>query len=174
MTCNAGCPSLVKGLMPLPFPVFFSVRNPDHELQVAQMVKDRTGLPVVCGHMLSFKLGAIERAITVWWTCPVDFHDQWSDSIHTGCHAGVRAFCAPDDCQGGTGPFWRRNRPGKGRWKPFYPARRPVSSGHGIFPAVRMPWWWIWAVRPPIWPFYPGAGLKWTPTAPWWAPGRPM
>ena len=60
-------PEFGKGLDAIAVSGFFSVRNPDHELQVAQMVKDRTGLPVVCGHMLSFKLGAIERAITVWW-----------------------------------------------------------------------------------------------------------
>ncbi len=60
-------PNFSKGLDAIAVSGFFSVRNPDHELQVAQMIKDRTGLPVVCGHTLSSRLGAMERAITVWW-----------------------------------------------------------------------------------------------------------
>ncbi|MBW2593336.1 MAG: hydantoinase/oxoprolinase family protein, partial [Deltaproteobacteria bacterium] len=60
-------PAFCEGLDAIAVSGFFSVRNPDHELKVAQIVKDRTGLPVACGHMLSSKLGAIERAITVWW-----------------------------------------------------------------------------------------------------------
>lgn len=41
-----------------------SVRNPDHELKVKAMIKDRCPLPVVCGHELSSQLGFYERTIT--------------------------------------------------------------------------------------------------------------
>lgn len=43
---------------------FFSIRNPEHELAIKDIVNDVTGLPVVCGHELSQDLGAYERAVT--------------------------------------------------------------------------------------------------------------
>ena len=43
---------------------FFSIRNPEHELAIRDIVNDITGLPVVCGHELSQDLGAYERAVT--------------------------------------------------------------------------------------------------------------
>ncbi|WP_321418894.1 hydantoinase/oxoprolinase family protein [uncultured Methanomethylovorans sp.] len=43
---------------------FFSIRNPEHELAIRNIVNDATGLPVVCGHELSQDLGAYERAVT--------------------------------------------------------------------------------------------------------------
>ncbi len=43
---------------------FFSIRNPEHELTVREIVREATGLPVVCGHELSQDLGAYERAVT--------------------------------------------------------------------------------------------------------------
>jgi len=46
---------------------FFSVRNPDHELRVAQLIRDRYDLPVVRGHRLSMSLDALKRATTAWW-----------------------------------------------------------------------------------------------------------
>jgi len=45
---------------------YFSVRNPDHELQVKTLVKELTGLPVVCGHELAQSLGAYERGVTAY------------------------------------------------------------------------------------------------------------
>lgn len=45
---------------------YFSIRNPDHELQIKEMIKDLTGLPVVCGHELSQDLGAYNRGITAY------------------------------------------------------------------------------------------------------------
>ncbi|MEZ5335830.1 MAG: hydantoinase/oxoprolinase family protein [Methanolobus sp.] len=42
----------------------FSTRNPDHELRVKELLKEETGLPVVCGHELTQALGAYERSIT--------------------------------------------------------------------------------------------------------------
>ena len=46
---------------------FFSVRNPAHELKVAQFIRDRYDLPVVRGHRLSMRLDALKRATTAWW-----------------------------------------------------------------------------------------------------------
>ncbi len=43
---------------------FFSIRNPEHELAIRDIVNDVTGLPVACGHELSQDLGAYERAVT--------------------------------------------------------------------------------------------------------------
>ncbi|SFM31661.1 hydantoinase/oxoprolinase N-terminal domain-containing protein [Methanolobus profundi] len=43
---------------------FFSIRNPEHELVITDVIHELTGLPVVCGHELSQDLGAYERAVT--------------------------------------------------------------------------------------------------------------
>jgi len=43
---------------------YFGVLNPEHELQAAQLIRERTGAPVVCGHELSPQLGMHERAAT--------------------------------------------------------------------------------------------------------------
>lgn len=43
---------------------YFSVRNPEHENEVREIVKDDTDKPVVAGHELSPELGFYERAIT--------------------------------------------------------------------------------------------------------------
>ncbi|WP_407355834.1 hydantoinase/oxoprolinase N-terminal domain-containing protein [Methanolobus sp. WCC5] len=43
---------------------FFSIRNPEHELAITEVIHEMTGLPVVCGHELSQDLGAYERAVT--------------------------------------------------------------------------------------------------------------
>ena len=43
---------------------YFSVRNPEHELQVKKLVHDLTGLPVTCGHELTTHLHAPLRALT--------------------------------------------------------------------------------------------------------------
>ncbi len=45
---------------------YFSVRNPDHELRIRELIKELTGLPVVCGHELSQDLGAYERGVTAY------------------------------------------------------------------------------------------------------------
>ncbi|WP_340820036.1 hydantoinase/oxoprolinase family protein [Methanolobus sp. WCC4] len=45
---------------------YFSVRNPDHELRIKELIKELSGLPVVCGHELSQDLGAYERGITAY------------------------------------------------------------------------------------------------------------
>jgi N-methylhydantoinase A/oxoprolinase/acetone carboxylase beta subunit len=43
---------------------YFSVRNPDHELRVKEMVRRLTKLPVTCGHELTSQLDAPRRAVT--------------------------------------------------------------------------------------------------------------
>lgn len=45
---------------------YFSVRNPEHEVQVKESVMQLTGLPVVCGHELSQDLGVYERGVTAY------------------------------------------------------------------------------------------------------------
>jgi N-methylhydantoinase A/oxoprolinase/acetone carboxylase beta subunit len=45
---------------------FFSNRNSEHELRVKQIIRELTGLPVVCGHELSQEVGAYDRAITAY------------------------------------------------------------------------------------------------------------
>lgn len=42
----------------------FAVRNPDHELQVQELISTMTGKPVTCGHHLSSGLDAPRRALT--------------------------------------------------------------------------------------------------------------
>ena len=46
---------------------FFSIRNPQHEIQVAEIIRNKHHLPVVRGHRLSARLNAIKRATTAWW-----------------------------------------------------------------------------------------------------------
>jgi N-methylhydantoinase A/acetone carboxylase, beta subunit len=45
---------------------YFSVRNPEHELNIKELINELTGLPVVCGHELSQDLGAYERGVTAY------------------------------------------------------------------------------------------------------------
>ena len=42
----------------------FATRNPAHELEVARVVAERTGIPVTCSHHLSAKLNGPKRAVT--------------------------------------------------------------------------------------------------------------
>ncbi len=46
---------------------FFSIRNPEHELRVAKLIRERYDLPVVRGHRISMRLDAVKRATTAWW-----------------------------------------------------------------------------------------------------------
>ncbi len=43
---------------------YASVRNPSHELQVKQIVREMTALPVVCAHELTSELGYYDRTVT--------------------------------------------------------------------------------------------------------------
>ena len=42
----------------------FAVRNPEHEIAVRERLRERTGLPVTCGHELSSRLDGPRRAMT--------------------------------------------------------------------------------------------------------------
>ena len=42
----------------------FATRNPAHEIEVARLIQDRTGIPVTCSHQLSAKLNGPKRALT--------------------------------------------------------------------------------------------------------------
>jgi len=57
----------IEGLDAVAVTGFFSVRNPLHEIQVAEIIRKRHNLPVVRGHRLSARLNAIKRATTAWW-----------------------------------------------------------------------------------------------------------
>ncbi|MDP6355500.1 MAG: hydantoinase/oxoprolinase family protein, partial [Planctomycetota bacterium] len=46
---------------------YASVRNPCHELQVKEIIRELCDLPVVCGHELASSLGFIKRADTAVW-----------------------------------------------------------------------------------------------------------
>lgn len=43
---------------------YFGVRNPDHELRAAELIRQMTGKPVTCGHELTAELDSIRRATT--------------------------------------------------------------------------------------------------------------
>ena len=43
---------------------YFSIRNPEHELKIKNIIHKLTGHPVICGYELSQQLGAYERAAT--------------------------------------------------------------------------------------------------------------
>ncbi|NLV74875.1 MAG: hydantoinase/oxoprolinase family protein [Chloroflexi bacterium] len=43
---------------------YFATRNPQHELQVREIVTQQTGKPVSCGHELTTQLDAVRRAVT--------------------------------------------------------------------------------------------------------------
>ena len=42
----------------------FAVRNPEHEIEARQILRERLGLPVTCSHELSSSLGGPKRALT--------------------------------------------------------------------------------------------------------------
>lgn len=43
---------------------YFSVRNPDHEVRLRELIREETGLPVTCAHELTSNLDAPRRAMT--------------------------------------------------------------------------------------------------------------
>lgn len=43
---------------------FFSIRNPEHELRIRELVREILDVPVVCAHELSTTLGFYERTVT--------------------------------------------------------------------------------------------------------------
>ncbi len=45
---------------------YFGCRNPEHEIITRKIIKEMTGLPVVCGHEMSPKIGMFERTTTAY------------------------------------------------------------------------------------------------------------
>jgi N-methylhydantoinase A/oxoprolinase/acetone carboxylase beta subunit len=61
---------------------YFSIRNPDHELKVKEIITEMTGLPVVCGHELSQDLGAYDRGVTAYLNAQlIPIAKQFIDAI---------------------------------------------------------------------------------------------
>lgn len=57
--------SLPQQIASIALSSFFSIRNPSHELQAAQLIqKIRPDLSISCGHQLSWELNAIKRTTT--------------------------------------------------------------------------------------------------------------
>lgn len=57
-------PALASSVSGFAVCAYFAVRNPAHELAVAELIRERTGLPVTASHELSAKLGGPRRALT--------------------------------------------------------------------------------------------------------------
>ncbi len=57
----------LRGLDAVAISGFFSVRNPDHERRIERVIRERCGMPTVCGHRLSARIDAPKRAATAWW-----------------------------------------------------------------------------------------------------------
>ncbi|WP_319506197.1 hydantoinase/oxoprolinase family protein [uncultured Methanolobus sp.] len=63
---------------------YFSIRNPDHEKKVKDMLTELTGLPIVCGHELSQDLGAYDRGVTAYLNAQLlPIADQFINAILT-------------------------------------------------------------------------------------------
>ncbi|RUZ48005.1 hydantoinase/oxoprolinase N-terminal domain-containing protein, partial [Mesorhizobium sp. M7A.F.Ca.US.007.01.1.1] len=60
----AALPSLADTVSGIAVASYFAVRNPEHEVAVRDVIRERTGLPVTCSHELSSKLGGPRRAMT--------------------------------------------------------------------------------------------------------------
>jgi len=66
----------------------FAVRNPAHELQLREWVKQLTDKPVTCGHELASSLGAPRRAMTVALNARMITHVKaLIDSVQRTLHA---------------------------------------------------------------------------------------
>jgi N-methylhydantoinase A/oxoprolinase/acetone carboxylase beta subunit len=62
---------------------YFGVLNPAHELQVREMVRQITGLPVTCGHELTSNLHAPRRALTAALNARlIPYIEQLIASVH--------------------------------------------------------------------------------------------
>ncbi|MBX3530601.1 MAG: hydantoinase/oxoprolinase family protein [Rhizobiaceae bacterium] len=61
---EAALPELAASVTAFAVCAYFAVRNPEHELAAAELIRGRTGLPVTMSHELSSKLGGPRRALT--------------------------------------------------------------------------------------------------------------
>ncbi len=63
---------------------YFSIRNPDHENRIRDLLIELTGLPIVCGHELSQDLGAYDRGVTAYLNAQLlPIADQFIHAILT-------------------------------------------------------------------------------------------
>jgi N-methylhydantoinase A/oxoprolinase/acetone carboxylase beta subunit len=71
----------------------FSVRNPEHELAAARLLRERTGRPVTCSHQLSAQLNGPKRAVTAVLNARLIaiIHDLVGTTERTLVEHGVRA-----------------------------------------------------------------------------------
>lgn len=65
---------------------YFGNRNPAHEVRTREIIKEMTGLPVVCGHEMTAKLGMYERTTTAYLNArllPIikEFLDKMKNSL---------------------------------------------------------------------------------------------
>lgn len=61
---EAALPELARSVTGFAVCAYFAVRNPEHELAVSDLIRERTELPVTASHELSAKLGGPRRALT--------------------------------------------------------------------------------------------------------------
>ena len=61
---EAALPVLAETVSGIAIAAYFAVRNPEHEVRIRDIVRERTGLPVTCSHELTSKLGGPRRALT--------------------------------------------------------------------------------------------------------------
>jgi N-methylhydantoinase A/oxoprolinase/acetone carboxylase beta subunit len=61
---EAALPDLAASVTAFAVCAYFAVRNPEHEVAAAELIRSRTGLPVTTSHELSSKLGGPRRALT--------------------------------------------------------------------------------------------------------------
>ena len=74
---------------------FFSNRNSEHELRVKEIIRELTGLPVVCGHELSQEVGALRQGYHCLPECTASAnHTQIHPVNHAG-HKIKRYGCKP-------------------------------------------------------------------------------
>ncbi|SFM71153.1 hydantoinase/oxoprolinase family protein [Methanolobus profundi] len=81
---------------------YFSIRNPEHEIKVRDMLVELTGLPIVCGHELSQDLGAYERGVTAYLNAQLlPIADQFIHAILTDIKKrGIEAKLMMLKCDG--------------------------------------------------------------------------
>src|SRR5690606_9829187 len=61
---EAALPELARSVTGFAVCAYFAVRNPEHEVAVSDLIRERTELPVTASHELSAKLGGPRRALT--------------------------------------------------------------------------------------------------------------
>ncbi|UGV40973.1 hydantoinase/oxoprolinase family protein [Methanococcoides orientis] len=81
---------------------YFSIRNNEHELRVKEIIRNITGMPVVCAHELSQDLGAFERAVTAFFNAQLlPITEKFMSSVETEIrNRGMKAKIFMLKCDG--------------------------------------------------------------------------